>query len=46
MWKRLRCMLGHDWHTESTEDGSRYLLCRRCGKYEFPERPHWAAIGT
>ena len=30
----LRCRLNlhHDWHDESTEDGSRYQRCRRCGK--------------
>ena len=30
----LRCRLNirHDWHGESTEDGERYLRCRRCGK--------------
>lgn len=30
----LRCLLNvrHEWHTESTEDGSRYARCRRCGK--------------
>ena len=30
----LRCRLNlhHDWHYESTEDGSRYQRCRRCGK--------------
>ena len=27
-----RLNLHHDWHTESTEDGSRYERCRRCGK--------------
>jgi hypothetical protein len=32
----LRCLLNvrHDWHTESTEDGARFLHCRRCGKDE------------
>ena len=30
----LRCRLNirHEWHTEATEDGARYLRCRRCGK--------------
>lgn len=31
---RCRINLHHDWHTESTEDGARYLQCRRCGKDE------------
>jgi hypothetical protein len=32
----LHCRLNvrHDWHAESTEDGARYLRCRRCGKDE------------
>jgi hypothetical protein len=32
----LRCRLNvrHDWHSESTEDGARFLRCRRCGKDE------------
>ncbi|YAK89438.1 hypothetical protein ACUUMA_03375 [Paenarthrobacter nitroguajacolicus] len=36
MLKKLMCKLnlGHDWHAEHTEDGSRYLRCRRCGKYD------------
>lgn len=32
----LRCRLNlhHDWHSESADDGTRYLRCRRCGKDE------------
>jgi hypothetical protein len=31
----LTCRLSihHTWHTYSTEDGSRYRQCSRCGKY-------------
>lgn len=29
-----RLHLHHHWHVESTEDGSRYLRCTRCGKDE------------
>jgi hypothetical protein len=30
----LRCRLNlhHDWHEETTEDGTRFQQCRRCGK--------------
>jgi hypothetical protein len=47
MWKRLRCRIGgHDWRKDSTEDGSRFLTCRRCGKYsDLAERGHWATGG-
>jgi hypothetical protein len=32
----LRCRLlgSHDWVSRSAEDGSRYVACRRCGKYK------------
>ena len=32
----LLCRLNvrHKWHTESTDDGGRYLRCQRCGKDE------------
>jgi hypothetical protein len=29
---RCRLNLRHDWHDESTDDGTRYQRCRRCGK--------------
>ena len=34
--KPLLCRLNvrHKWHTESTDDGGRYLRCQRCGKDE------------
>jgi len=33
----LSCVLGrHDWHVFSTDDGSPYRACARCGK-EHPE---------
>jgi hypothetical protein len=29
----LLCRVGwHKWQRRSTDDGSRYLVCRRCGK--------------
>ncbi|NQD90081.1 hypothetical protein HP499_20035 [Paenarthrobacter sp. CM16] len=36
MLRKLMCKLnlGHHWHVESTEDGSRYRRCTRCGKYD------------
>lgn len=36
MLKNLMCKLnlGHDWHVEHNEDGSRYRRCTRCGKYD------------
>ena len=47
MWKWLRCRFGyHYWRTDHAEDGSRYLTCRRCGKYsDLQERAHWASPG-
>jgi hypothetical protein len=37
MLQILMCKLNlhHDWHVESSEDGSgRYRRCTRCGKYD------------
>lgn len=36
MLKNLMCKLnlGHAWHVEHNEDGSRYRPCTRCGKYD------------
>lgn len=36
MLQTLMCKLNlrHAWHIESTEDGSRYRRCTRCGKYD------------
>ncbi|MEV4953408.1 hypothetical protein MRBLAR21_001877 [Paenarthrobacter nitroguajacolicus] len=36
MLRKLMCKLnlGHQWHVEHTDDGSRYLRCTRCGKYD------------
>jgi hypothetical protein len=37
MLQILMCKLNlhHDWHVESSEDGSgRYRRCMRCGKYD------------
>jgi hypothetical protein len=36
MLKILMCKLNlrHVWHIETTEDGSRYRHCTRCGKYD------------
>lgn len=44
MRKPLRCRLHlHRFRVASTEDGSRFLRCRRCGKEETPIGPgHWA----
>ena len=34
----LRCLFGlHDNKVEVTDEGSRFLVCRRCGKESFPE---------
>lgn len=33
MRRSLLCRVGwHKWQRLSTEDGHRYLVCRRCGK--------------
>ena len=33
MVRSLLCRVGwHKWQRRSTDDGSRYLVCRRCGK--------------
>ncbi|ABM09049.1 DUF1660 family phage protein [Paenarthrobacter aurescens] len=36
MLGKLMCKLnlGHKWHVERTEDGTRYRRCTRCGKDE------------
>lgn len=40
-----RLNLHHHWHVESTEDGSRYLRCTRCGKDE-PYNGHGPLDGS
>jgi hypothetical protein len=33
----FRCTLGmHDFHPKTNDEGSRYLVCARCGKESFP----------
>lgn len=42
----LACRFGwHKWVTRSTEDGTRYRQCARCGKDADPGNPHPAAGG-
>jgi hypothetical protein len=48
MRKPIRCRLHlHKFRVASTEDGSRFLRCRRCGKEDASLGPgHWAgALG-
>jgi hypothetical protein len=33
----FRCTLGmHDYHPTTNDEGSKYLVCARCGKESFP----------
>jgi len=44
MRKPLRCRLRlHKYLVASTEDGNRFLRCRRCGKEDTTDLAHWAA---
>jgi hypothetical protein len=45
MRKPIRCRLHlHHFQVASTEDGSRFLRCRRCGKEDdFAGRAHWSS---
>jgi len=44
MKKPIRCRLHlHKFLVASTEDGSRFLRCRRCGKEDTTDGAHWAS---
>jgi hypothetical protein len=33
----IRCSLGmHEYYTATNDEGSRFLVCARCGKESFP----------
>ena len=33
----IRCRFGmHSYHTTTNDEGSKYLVCARCGKETFP----------
>jgi len=44
MRKSLRCRLHlHKYLVASTEDGNRFLRCRRCGKEDTTDLAHWSS---
>jgi hypothetical protein len=40
IWCRLHL---HKFRVASTEDGARFLRCRRCGKEDTTDRAHWSS---